>query len=456
MSVKRFAPAAIGVALTLGFGAMLYDIRHSPEMTQKQYTAFQADTDILQDDVRSLLDRRRKDNPSTENTTRYDALRGDVGRLLRQSLRLNAAHLAPCDHLSLLDTRIDLTRLGRSLSETPERYKDGAKDTLPLTREDRITAFERQAQQAMGQRIAYADILAVAEAEFEKTQTEIAALEAALKARADFTTLDDFARDTADISTSADELRARVTPRLRRTEAAFGNRFDTLPPPAKITLSTRTPPRNAAASYGGTANGMVLYWDGKRYDHRLDMMLVVHEITPGHHLQIQSPTDELCGSARRKRGTAFTEGWATYAEYLADEDGFFDDPAQRLGWLDYRLIRNMRAILDGPRMIDGLSKDDAKVIWTVRMPARLHPQFDREWERLSAGRHYLSYVFGRRAIMDARIALEAEDDFDEALFHRALLALRPYDMTALAARVGVVMTILRATDNGTTASTMSN
>ncbi len=44
--------------------------------------------------------------------------------------------------------------------------------------------------------------------------------------------------------------------------------------------------------------------------------------------------------------TAYTEGWALYAEQLAAEHGFQDDPFDRLGYLQAQLFRAVRLVVD--------------------------------------------------------------------------------------------------------------
>ena len=46
-------------------------------------------------------------------------------------------------------------------------------------------------------------------------------------------------------------------------------------------------------------------------------------------------------------GSAFIEGWALYAERLADENGWYEgDPQGRLGFLNSQLLRARRLVVD--------------------------------------------------------------------------------------------------------------
>lgn len=76
--------------------------------------------------------------------------------------------------------------------------------------------------------------------------------------------------------------------------------------------------------------------------------LSYHEAVPGHHFQI-SIAQELEGVPQfRTFGlfTAYTEGWALYAEQVAAEHGYLDDPYDRLGHLQAALLRAVRLVVD--------------------------------------------------------------------------------------------------------------
>ena len=73
-----------------------------------------------------------------------------------------------------------------------------------------------------------------------------------------------------------------------------------------------------------------------------------HEGIPGHHLQI-SIAQELTGLPEfRKQSyyTAYTEGWALYAERLGKEVGFYQDPYSDYGRLEADIWRAIRLVVD--------------------------------------------------------------------------------------------------------------
>lgn len=77
--------------------------------------------------------------------------------------------------------------------------------------------------------------------------------------------------------------------------------------------------------------------------------LTYHEGSPGHHFQIsigQTLTD-LPMLRRSLNPSAFTEGWAMYAEQLASEMGLYEgDPCGELGRLRAELFRSVRLVVD--------------------------------------------------------------------------------------------------------------
>jgi uncharacterized protein (DUF885 family) len=74
-----------------------------------------------------------------------------------------------------------------------------------------------------------------------------------------------------------------------------------------------------------------------------------HEGVPGHHLQIALAleTEGISMMRRTLWFAAYGEGWALYAEQLADEMGFYDrNPMGRVGYLQSMLFRAARLVVD--------------------------------------------------------------------------------------------------------------
>jgi uncharacterized protein (DUF885 family) len=77
--------------------------------------------------------------------------------------------------------------------------------------------------------------------------------------------------------------------------------------------------------------------------------IIHHEALPGHHLQfsLAYQAADLPLALKLWDFTAYTEGWAMYAEQLADEWGVYDDePWSRIGYLQQALLRAARLVVD--------------------------------------------------------------------------------------------------------------
>ena len=80
--------------------------------------------------------------------------------------------------------------------------------------------------------------------------------------------------------------------------------------------------------------------------------LAIHEAVPGHHYQLALMQETANLPRWRQRrvfsgGSAHSEGWALYAEYLAIEQGWYEgDPHSLLGALNSQLFRARRLVVD--------------------------------------------------------------------------------------------------------------
>lgn len=93
--------------------------------------------------------------------------------------------------------------------------------------------------------------------------------------------------------------------------------------------------------------------------------LVYHEAVPGHHFQVALAVENTgLPKFRQVRAlggiSAFSEGWALYAERLAAEEGWYqDDPEGRLGRLDAELFRARRLVVDTGLHAKGWTRQQA-------------------------------------------------------------------------------------------------
>ncbi|WP_158915240.1 DUF885 family protein [Caulobacter sp. S45] len=87
-----------------------------------------------------------------------------------------------------------------------------------------------------------------------------------------------------------------------------------------------------------------------------------HEGLPGHQLQmgLSLQSTEIPILRRNMYLSAYGEGWALYAEQLANEIGMYDDsPLGRIGWLKGQMFRAGRCIVDTGMHTMGWSQEKA-------------------------------------------------------------------------------------------------
>ena len=169
--------------------------------------------------------------------------------------------------------------------------------------------------------------------------------------------------------TSRDELikryeaiQQKVTPRLTKL---FGHL-----PKAKFEIRTveefrekSSPSQYQAASSDGSRPG-IFYVNTSGIEinpRRPSESLFLHEAVPGHHFQIsiQREQERLPRFRRFVNYSAFTEGWALYAESLGKELGLYNEPYQYFSRLNSELFRAVRLVVDVGLHRKNWSRDQA-------------------------------------------------------------------------------------------------
>lgn len=218
-----------------------------------------------------------------------------------------------------------------------------------------------------------------------------------------------------------------------------------VPPSAPVTLSVAplafAPAAPSAAYTARTADG--------RHPARLEInltrmsdwpdfslpTLIFHETVPGHHLESTVSASKAGLPLVRQLlwNPGFGEGWASYAETLADEGGLYtNDPLGRIGYLQSMLLRAARLVADtGIHDLKWSRARAADYIVSVTglTPEAAGDEVDRYsvWPGQAA-----TYWIGRQRILDLRERAQRVlgPKFDPKVFHAVILngGPRPLDM----------------------------
>ena len=154
--------------------------------------------------------------------------------------------------------------------------------------------------------------------------------------------------------------------------------------------------------------------------------LTYHEATPGHHHQIAHSLENEDLTLYRRFGygtSAFSEGWALYAERLALEVGLANDPYDELGILQSEIFRAVRLVVDTGMHYKRWTREEAMEYMkskTGMSDTEVRVEIERYivWPGQA-----LSYKVGMIKILELRERAmnELGDDFNLKDFHSAVL-----------------------------------
>ena len=167
--------------------------------------------------------------------------------------------------------------------------------------------------------------------------------------------------------------------------------------------------------------------------------LAYHEAIPGHHFQT-SIQQELTGVPTFRKVlpfTAFSEGWALYAERLAWEIGYQKQPLDNLGRLQAEMFRAVRLVVDTGMHHKRWTREQAIEYMTAKTGM---PETDvvAEIERyLVMPGQALAYKVGMNKILSLREQAKAQlgEKFDLKRFHNLVLTGGDMPLTLLEQRV---------------------
>ncbi|MFM9828349.1 MAG: DUF885 domain-containing protein [Sphingomonas sp.] len=151
--------------------------------------------------------------------------------------------------------------------------------------------------------------------------------------------------------------------------------------------------------------------------------LTYHEGLPGHHLQLSIIAGLKTPLLRRLSFfSAYSEGWALYAEQVADELGAYPTAIERAGYLQSFLFRAARLVVDTGIHAKRWTREQATDYFVDKV-GFARPRSLREIERYctQAGQA-CSYKLGHNAWLRARANAQKilGDKFDIRQFHEVL------------------------------------
>ena len=185
--------------------------------------------------------------------------------------------------------------------------------------------------------------------------------------------------------------------------------------------------------YAGTPDGSR---PGTYYAHLSDMsamprnqleVIAYHEGIPGHHMQI-AIAQELTGIPTfrtQANATAYTEGWALYAELFAKEiPETYQDPYSEFGRLASEMFRAIRLVVDTGLHAKGWSQQKAIDYFSENSPEPLTGIKSEVMRYLVIPGQATSYKVGMLDILRLRKMAEQQlgNAFDIRAFHDAVLS----------------------------------
>ena len=154
-------------------------------------------------------------------------------------------------------------------------------------------------------------------------------------------------------------------------------------------------------------------------------VVAFHEGVPGHHLQLSriQKLDDLPAMQRQRSLSVFSEGWALYAEQLAEEMGLYSTTESLLGAVAASLMRAARLVVDTGLHALGWSRQHALEFLVAHVPmpeSFLANEIDRY---MVVPGQALAYLIGKRELL--RLREEASSRlgprFTLPRFHAAVL-----------------------------------
>lgn len=167
--------------------------------------------------------------------------------------------------------------------------------------------------------------------------------------------------------------------------------------------------------------------------------LAFHEGIPGHHMQ-RAIAQELDGIPQFQKflsATAYTEGWGLYAEELAKDMGFYDDPYADFGRLAMELWRACRLVVDTGIHDKQWSREEAIQYLLDNTPNPEHDVVKAIERYIALPGQATAYMIGKLKIMELREKARAAlgDKFSISGFHDEVLKDGPVPLSVLERKI---------------------
>jgi uncharacterized protein (DUF885 family) len=286
------------------------------------------------------------------------------------------------------------------------------------------------------------------EAELSRIEGEMKALSAKSFGGADIATLRTRFTTTPEYHyKDGQAILAQARAAIERAKAAVPKAFGLLPSSdVGVEPIPAFQERTAAAHYllaalDGSRPGMycVRLYKAEEQSTASGEATAFHETIPGHHLQlaIASTRTDNPRITRFLFNSGYSEGWALYAERVADELGLYSDDASRFGMLASAAFRAARLVVDSGIHAFGWDRERA-IAFMMEHTTLPRTQAAQEVDR------YISWPGQATAYMTGYLeihALRAEAEkalgarFDLRAFHDCVLGGGTVPLPVLRARV---------------------
>lgn len=179
--------------------------------------------------------------------------------------------------------------------------------------------------------------------------------------------------------------------------------------------------------------------DMSTYQKSVATAITYHEGVPGHHFQI-ALAQEMEGLPKFRKYSgygAYTEGWALYAEQLAREMGFYQDPMSNFGRLHDEIWRSARLVIDTGIHAKRWSREQAIEFFRDNTPLS-EGDMVTEVERFFVNPgQALGYKIGMMKILELRARAQEQlgDAYDIRKFHDVVIGQGAMPMPVLEAQV---------------------